>query len=230
MFLHLIRQKCQLCSRFSSGLRYFLLRCFGCGIDCRAINQRTNPSSERVAEIDAAAPDCACEDYRMSKHSPSVVADSEQLAIYVFHPIQQISKKTGRVKPNVFSHVRTRGRSIQRDDIALNQEMIAFVKAFLAGSEDRVWKGVVLGKCHDVRSIEADTQDKRRAVCVYDTANPGNISHGELCQTRHISEADQPELRAELFTAFGKGVIRSPNQYRDGAVWSELASDLQLRG
>lgn len=229
MFLRLTRQKCPLCFRLSSGLRGLLLRCFGRGLDCRGINQRTDTSSERVTEIDAAAPDCACEKYRMSKHSPGVVADSEQLAIFVFLPMQQVDKKTGRAKPNVFSHVKTRGRSIQRDDLASNQEMVTFVKGFLENGEDRVWKGVLLGKCHDVRNIETDTPDKR-AVCVYDTANLGNISHGELCQTQHITEADQAELRHELFTAFGKGVIHSPTQYRDGVVWSGLSPALHARG
>ena len=230
MFLRLIRKKCPLCSRLLSELRTIILRFFKRRLDCAAINQRTSTSGERVAEIDAAAPDCACENYRMSKHSPRVVADSAHLAIFVFHPIQHISKKTGRVKPNVFSHVKTRGRSIQRDDIASDKEMIDFVRAFLAGGEDRVWKGLLVAKCHDVRNIEADTPNKRRAVCVYDTANPGNSSHGELCQTRHISEADQPELRAMLYAAFGEGVISSPNKYRNGAVWAELAPELQARG
>jgi hypothetical protein len=230
VFLRLIQQTCPLCSRLSSRLRDILLRCFGRGLDCRAINQRTNTSRERVAEIDAAAPDCACENHRMSKHSPGVVADPEQLAMFVFNPMQQVNKKTGLIKPNVFSHVNNRGRSIQREDIASDQEMIAFVRAFLAGGDNRVWKGVLVGKCHEVRSIEADTPDKQRAVCVYDTANPGNISHGELCKTRHISEADGPELRHKLFEAFGKGVIYPPNQYRNGSVWGGLASDLQARG
>jgi hypothetical protein len=165
----------------------------------------------------------------MSKHSPGVVADSEQLAIFVFLPMQQVDKKTGRAKPNIFSHVRNRGRSIQREDIASTQEMVTFVKGFLDNGENRVWKGVLLGLCHDVRNIGVDVPNKR-AVCVYDTANQNNISHGELCQTRHISEADQAELRHDLFIAFGEGAIHSPTEYRDGVIWGGLPPALHARG
>lgn len=173
------------------------------------------------------APDCACEKYRMSEHSPDVVGDSERLALFVFHPMN-LDKK-GQVKPSIFSHVHNKGRSIQRDSIASDQELISFSNAFLEAGKDRVWKGVLLGMCGDVRGIKVDDSGKR-SVCVYDTANPGNISHAELCQTQYISEADGPELRGELFAAFGSGVIHTPNQFRHGTVWGALNPSLQVRG
>jgi hypothetical protein len=140
--------------------------------------------------------------------------------------MQQLDAK-GRAKPNVLSHVKTRGRSIQRDDIASNSEIVSFVKNFLENGDERIWKGVLLGRCQDVRNIRVD--DDKRAVCVYDTANPGNISHGELCLSRQISEADEAEVRGELFTAFNNGVISLPDQYRNGSVWADIPAPLQAR-
>lgn len=164
----------------------------------------------------------------MSEYSPGVVGDSEQLALFVFLPMHHVDKN-GRAKPNIFSHVHNRGRSIQRDSIAPDQEMISFSSTFLGAREDYVWKGVLLGMCGDVRRIKIDDSGKR-SVCVYDTANPENISHAELCQTQYISEADGPELRGELFTAFGSGVIHTPSQYRQGKVWGALDASLRARG
>lgn len=161
----------------------------------------------------------------MSKHSPSVIANSEMLARFVFSPIQ-IDKK-GKVKPNSFSHVHSQGCSIQRDSVADNIEILALVKQVLSGQNNRAWKGVIFGQCHDMRSIMTDEVD-HRAVCVYDTANPENPAHAELCQTEYIiDEADAAELRHNLFVAFGSGAIITPLQYRNGAIWNNLPPLLQ---
>lgn len=223
------RKKCQLCSRLSSGLKEFFHRFFGIGIDCQGLNRRTLDSDQqRVGEINAAAPDCVCEKGRMSRHSPGVINNSEILARFVFFPIQ-IDKK-GRFKPSLFSHVHSKGCSIQRDSVAKNDELLEFVREFLSKKDDRSWKGVLFGKCHDIRSISAN-EAHRRAVCVYDTANADNPAHAELCQTQYvIDEADEVELRANLFVAFGdNGALVSPRQYRNGAVWHNLPQNLQTR-
>lgn len=162
----------------------------------------------------------------MSTHSPGVIANSEILARFVFSPIQ--IDKNGKVKPNSFSHVHSKGCSIQRHSVAEDAEMQALVKQVLGKKDNYAWKGVLFGQCHNIRSIMADEAD-HRAVCVYDTANPGNPAHAELCQTQHIDEADENELRHDLFVAFGSGVIIAPLQYRNGEVWNNLAQDLQAR-
>ena len=137
--------------------------------------------------------------------------------------------KKGNVKPNGFSHVHSKGCSVQRDSVAKNDELLVFVKEFLSNKNDRSWRGVLFGQCHDMRNIMANKAD-RRAVCVYDTANPENPAHGELCQTLYvIDEADEVELRANLFVAFGNGALISPLQYRDGAIWDNLPQSLQIR-
>lgn len=225
MYSHLTRKKCPLCFRLSSGLNELLRRFFGIGLDCRSINQTSD--EKRVAEINSAAPDCACENYRTSKYSLGVVEDTEQLALFIFLPMLQIDK-SGNAKPNVFSHVHSKGRSIQRDDLASAKELTTFVTNFLNAGSNRIWKGVLVGQCRDVRNIK-DTSSTNRAVCVYDTAERLNPAHAELCQTQHISEADGPELRGALFEVFGKGKIRAPLEFRGGTIWKALPQQLQAR-
>lgn len=137
--------------------------------------------------------------------------------------------KNGKVKPNGFSHVNSKGCSIQRETIVKNEELLSFIKQFLSAKDDRAWKGVLHGQCGNIRNIlSADTE--RREVCVYDTANSENPAHGELFQSQYvIDEADQVELRRKLFTAFGEGNMVSPLQYRDGTVFSNLPLILQAR-
>lgn len=163
----------------------------------------------------------------MSAHSPGVVDTSEVLARFVFSPIQ-IDRK-GKVKPNSFSHVHSKGCSIQRDSAVNDTEILALVENILSEKDDRAWKGVVLGKCSDIRIITVEDTDYR-AVCVYDTAEPENPAHAELCQTQYvIDEADQAELRHNLFVAFGNGAITAPPQYRNGVTWNKLGQPLRNR-
>lgn len=162
----------------------------------------------------------------MSNYSPCVVSESEVLALFLYNPMHFDRK--GRLKPNIFSHVHLRGRSIQREDIASNNELWNFVKNFLGADEKRAWKGVLLGKCQEVRNLYVD-DSRNRSVCVYDTANHDNVAHGELCQTHHVAEADEPELRAELFAIFGSGAVVLPGQYRNGEILNRLPNELQAR-
>ena len=226
MFSHFIRKKCQLCSQLSSRLKRFARLFFGGHIDCQGINQRTQ-NDHRVSEINAAAPDCACEKYRMGVDSPGVIGDSEMLARFVFSPYQV--DKNGRLKSSAFSHVHDKGCSIQRDTMIENDEVLAFVKRFLESREDHAWKGLLLAECSTVRKILINNSS-RRAVCVYDTAEKDNPAHGEICQTHHvIDEDDRVELRHELLAAFGNAVIVQPAQYRSGQVLNELPLSFQVR-
>ncbi len=160
----------------------------------------------------------------MSTHSPCVVNNDEMLAMFVFCPIQ-IDKK-GKLKPRIFSHVHEKGRSIQRDTIAKKEEIMAFVKQILSSRDDSIWKGLLLAKCHAVRTILVDGSTKR-AACVYDIAEKENPAHGEICQTLYVDEADKIELRHDLWSAFGNGTIISPMQYRDGIIWNGLPETIK---
>lgn len=163
----------------------------------------------------------------MSRHSPCVIEDSETLTRFIVSPLHV--DKQGRVKPAVFSHVFSRGLSIQREQYANDEHSLEVVKQLIGPKDDRVWLGVYFGQCRDVRNIVMDDSD-RRAVCVYDTANANNPSHGELFQSQYVvDDADRNELRHNLFVAFGSGSLTKPVQYRNGAVWNRLPQNLQVR-
>jgi len=163
----------------------------------------------------------------MSEYSPTPIRDTERLTRFVFSPIH--IGKSGKVKSSVFSHVTEKGCSIQRDSIATNDEMVAFVTSFLAGKEDRSWVGVLSAKTGTIRSLKVG-ETAHRAICAYDTGNENNPAHGELCQSQYvIEEADRNELRANLFFSFGEGAIIAPKQYRNADIWNCLPAGLQLR-
>lgn len=163
----------------------------------------------------------------MSKFSPCRVEGEEDLTLFIFNPMMQLDKQ-GLVKPNVFSHVHKKGRSVQRNSIANPEELTRFVTKFLSSGDDRSWKGVVEAKCSDIRSLVNEAKSTR-AVCVYDTAEEDNPAHCELCQSHELGEEDEIELRHNLLKLFGEGRLTVPDQFRQGAVWNLLPQELKNR-
>lgn len=159
----------------------------------------------------------------MSRYSPGKILPDEQLARFAFHPI--FYDKKGNLKPNIFSHVHSAGCSVQRDTVATDSEITDFVFKVLREKPEWSWKGVLLANCSALRSILAK-DNKKRAACVYDTADKGNPAHAEICQTRHIGKdnGDENELRGQLFKAFGDGIPITPPQYRDGNVFLRVTA------
>jgi len=163
----------------------------------------------------------------MSVYSPGVVDSSEKLTRFLFSPL--IVDKKGQVKPNAFAHVKTNGCSIQRESLAENQEMHAFLDGFLRKNTKAVWMGVLIADCAKIRSIVIGNE-KKRALCVYDTAEQSNPAHAEICQTEHLKfEADELELRHALFEAFGNKQILPPSQYREAELMEMLPAELMAR-
>ena len=164
----------------------------------------------------------------MSAHSPGPVGASESIARFVIDPLHVT--RAGNLKPSLFSHVATKGCSVQRDSIASTGELTAFIRSFLEGDQRFIWLGVVAANCDAVRNLLLpDEQARLRAVCVYDTAERDNPAHAEMCQTRHIQEADAIELRRQLFAIFGDGPIIGRQAYKHGAVWNALPQELRDR-
>lgn len=166
----------------------------------------------------------------MSRHSPRPVSESEVIVRFVFSPLH-VTKK-GDLKPSLFSQIATNGCSVQRDDVATNDELINFVRSFLLAKSNRAWIGVVSSSCDAIRAISAPTGDNLRAICVYDTGEPHNQAHAEMFQTRHVNqanEADALEVRRSLLAAFGDGSIGNRQTYKQGAIWNSLSPELQAR-
>lgn len=219
-------KKCRLCSKLSFGLNK-LLSLLGIFVDCSNLDKTTRFTDSRIQDINSAAPSCACEKYSMSYFSPGFVNDNEQLALFIFLPIFHVSKKDGKVKPNAFSHVHHKGRSIQRHDIATSNELGVFVDGFLTQDTERTWKGVLLANCSDIKAIKFPNSNNRTA-CVYDTAREKNFAHAEIGQSQYvINEEDRNELRHELLKAFNDGVLINSANYKDGVLWDSLVPELR---
>jgi hypothetical protein len=210
------QKKCRLCSRFSSALNGFFFRFFG-RLCCSWINRRTHDQfRDRVASFNACAPRCACEAHPTSRHSSGVVEGDEIISRFVFSPLH-VHRKTGAIMPNLFSHAERQGCSVQRE-LANNEEIASFVRDFLKGGNDRHWLGVVSAYCSDLRAIRLDGVDER-AICIYDTAEPANPAHAEVCWSGvALEEGDSGELRKLLLDAFSSGSPVSPAVYRSGDV------------
>ena len=198
-------------------------------VDCLAIalaSGKVNPST-RVGDFNQAAPDCCCENQRMSDYSPRPVSNDEVVTRFVFAPLHV--RRNGKLNSSLFSQVQNTGCSVQREAIATRAELVPWITAFLNKNGTFTWIGTFASSCSAIRSLTVATSD-RRAVAVYDTAEPENPAHAELFQTQYvIDEADKIELRAELLKAFGGGAIGMPDAYRDGVVWTDIDPVLRAR-
>lgn len=214
------QRTCRLCSKLSSALEWLKNIFTRAGRKCLRINASTNKGAkDRVKQFNARCPDCICENFRTSKHSPERVSNSEQLSRFVFSPIH-VGKKG--ILPSVFSHTFTVGCSIQRETIVSEHELVYFVKEFLAGKTDRSWHGVLTADSKAVRGYTIDNTG-RRAFCIYDTAEQYNRAHGEIHQAQYeIDEADKIELRSKLFEAFNGGIPTTPAAYRAGSILEKI--------
>lgn len=179
-----------------------------------------------MSEFNKFAPNCACEAFRTSEYSSAPIDNSESLARFVFSPLH-LNKK-GEVKPGLFSHVFNKGCSIQRDTIASDDELGIFVGNFLIKDPKFKWEGVVIGKSEDLRKFLIESS-KTRALCLYDTADKTNPSHGEIHKASDMDEADEIELRHDLMKAFKSNSRISPNSYRAGQVTTFVPSNLHTQ-
>jgi len=214
----LIQEIFRRCFRYFLAVKKLLCRPLPGRIDCCRINY-SSTGNDRVSKINRAAPDCVCEQHRMSKFSPQPVRDDEKMTRFVFIE-SHLRKDRKSIKPSFFSHVDTKGCSIQRESIVGDSELVDFVKKFNEKNPGRDWFGVVIGNCQDIRRIS--TEQNQRACCVYDTGEEYNPAHGEICKTHHIEEADKAELRRELIRVFNNGQIIEPNRYRDGKIHAKF--------
>ena len=187
-------------------------------LDCIAIAKRSGAIDEksRVADFNLAAPDCVCELQTTSNYSRKPVHATELLTRFAFHPIH-FEKRNHKLKNSIFSQVANSGCSIQRENLATNNELRSWLTNKFA-NDGLEWQGIVQAKCDDVRQIMAENS-KKRALAVYDTAEKENPSHAEIFQTQYvIDDADRLEIRRKLFKAFGDGQFIQPSDYRENAL------------
>lgn len=195
---------------------------------CAEINAATDNSEDRVGIIADAAPDCECEAYSMSPHSPGPVQSNEAIGRMVCVPLH-VHKKKPELLPSFFSHAFSIGMSAQRLDVASTVELAEWVNEFVVGSENRIWLGYVQATCKSIRDIER-VDKLAQAFCAYDAALKQNPAHVEVCaSSRVIDDADRIEARARLRRAFSNGQIVSRNALKDGGVRALVKPELLAR-
>lgn len=230
----MVSKKCQLCSKLSYALDWLSTRFSKSSAPssqlstsddtisshdslCVQTNKATEIDTNRVQTFSKNCPDCICEKFTTSPHSPGLIKDSEKLTRFVFSPVH-LDRKGRKIKPSVFSHVSTVGCSVQRESIVSDEELVNFVKSYLGKNSTHLWHGILTADCNALRDIILEDQQKR-IVCVYDMAEEQNRAHAEIHQSQYeIEEADRPELRAKLFEAFNNGINIEPAQYRNGSI------------
>jgi hypothetical protein len=185
---------------------------------CRSLYNPENRVRLDATHLSEKAPRCACEQFRVSSYSPSPVLDEEQLARFVFEPVdgkRDFLDKNGKLKGNSFSQIFTNGCSIQRE-LASDKELYSFVRAFSL-KNNKKWVAVAVGTCSDVRQV-VHGDPPARAVCVFDTGAKDNTSHSEIFQSYAIPEADRLELKRKVLKAFLDGNVIYAAQYRAGRI------------
>ena len=139
-----------------------------------------------------------------------------------------VDKKTGKCKPNLYSHVESHGFSVQREKLTTDAAACDLAKSRLEAQQDQAWYGVVVAACQSIR--HAVSMDHIRMFGIYDTGLELNHAHAEIFRSRgSIPEADAVEQRNALYRMFGDGAILKSVDYRGGTPWNLLSAPLRAR-
>jgi hypothetical protein len=206
--------------RLFSLLKALYCRFIGKSSYCQKAFSEAADSDTPVERIFSSSPQCACEQFQVSAHSPRPVGDDETITRFVFSEMH--TTRQGQLKSNFFSHAETKGCSSQRDELSTDNEMAGLVKHYM-DKPDTAWIGSVSARAKMIRDLRFQSGD--RAVCVYDTGLADNPAHSELYQARKIEEADGPEVRILLYKLFGGGPIAKSEDYRNGQIWRTMPDE-----
>jgi hypothetical protein len=221
-----MQRKCRLCFKLYFQLKALFWRFVGRESRCQEIHAGIPEDKDRAANIYRAFPHCACEKCKISALSPGSISADEQITRLVF---SMHASKNGALNSSLFSHIASKGCSVQREKFATSNALNGAVQKILLGSAaNNAWLGSVNASASDIRNLCLKRGD--RAICLYDTAEPDNRAHAEMFYSRAIEEADAAELRNDLYSIFGEGVItKKAEEYRDGSVWAALPPSMQAR-
>lgn len=177
----------------------------------KEIERRYGGSGCKCVHYRDLSPNCECENYSVSDHSPGLVQDNEVLVRILYSP-HYINKETGEVTPAAFTDARKRGLSVRRkthiseeDHRAKIEEKVA-VDQSAGRNNDGFWR-VIYTRCTALRNLKLDSGGGR-AFCVYDTATEDDPSHADVCQAFELPphtegrSALNKKLRSQLFEAF----------------------------
>ena len=137
---------------------------------CKELERRHHGGGCKCIHYRKDYPDCECEKYSVSDHSPGLVENGELLIRTVYSPIQ-INQTTGQVDPAFFRNdALKRGLSINRKHHVSHADLRKKIECKIArdrneGKERDEFYRVVTARCGDVRRLVSE--DGERLFCAH---------------------------------------------------------------
>jgi hypothetical protein len=180
-----------------------------CG-GCLDLFSATPEDVYRATKIDAAAPDCGCENQQVSAYSDTPVVASETLVRLVLDPTHiKYENGVARLKTSFFSDASSFGASCFRKERASPDEYIRTVKMILGrspkasdGTPRKVY-GVVLVPASEVKRIYHAVElsgrqiQRLQAFCVYTTGDEQRPNHSDIMVNALSTITRSKAVRAE---------------------------------
>ena len=181
-------------------------------------------------------PCCECEDVSVSEYSPGPFKDDETLLSVV--PCRRYMSSDDRVEPMIFDSRMSDGKSTDRKKYTTLQCYDLRARKLAEGNPKKENCGSIELSVRNIRNID---HEGMRAIAVYDTALPQNMSHAEIACTevppkgtddrkRHRAKLRRDVLKATLHDGrvlksselFGNQKEKASQGYNG---WSDLQRD-----
>lgn len=165
------------------------------GESCRVVFSDTTPIHGYAYRVAQKAPDCICENHKVSKNSECKVEDAEEIARCIFHPHHFDDK--GNLCEKFIADAHTIGASVSRGNYADNDKIECGCKSIQQldierdKRKPRVARGFLVANVGEIRGLR-DNQG-RRLFGVYDTARPGHLEHADIMSAIIYTEDDEFE-------------------------------------
>jgi hypothetical protein len=172
-------------------------------MSCPELFASLSGAPDKARQIDRSSPECGCEAERVSRHSPGPVLDDEVLSRLIFSPIHY-DAATHRIKEAAFEDGSNKGMSVyrhrqttlaelqQRGERKVEKDRLTRPDRQLAGRIE-----VQAGRARQIRSTPSGAR-----YCIYDTAQPDDCAHADLCETYAPTKVERKQLRRELQKCF----------------------------
>lgn len=192
---------------------------------CRATFVALETSDEalppRADRLDEAEPECRCEAFSVSEHSPGSVLNEEVLVRILVAP-QHMHKKKIQPTAASLSDSERKGLSVIRngyiEDDIIRAVAEGLVNRARNSNNDKAGVfGVLLIECSTVRQF-VRFEESKRCYCVYDTAEKNNHGHAEIFQ--QVAGVEKPirdDRRQKLFEAVKTRFV-PVNEFRGGLL------------
>jgi len=149
--------------------------------------QQSAQQAAKLAVVMQCPHHCWSEQLRVSRHSPCVVANEEELVSCICHPNHtQNGKLHYKFSDAAFAHGMSVTRKAYRPDWAQSVEQLC---QSIVCNTDRGREYHALGSFHTGSVREVMYEDKERAFYVFDTATDTNVAHADVVSFRYSGKS-----------------------------------------